>query len=55
NPVPTGYLSGARLSSCLDVIPGNEEMERDDSRDWSSDESPGLSMRVNTHRGQARL
>lgn len=42
----TGYLSDGRLLNCLDVIPGNEEMERDDSRDCSSDVSSGLSMSV---------
>lgn len=32
----------------MDVIPGNEEKDRDDSRDWSSDEASNLSMAANT-------
>lgn len=55
NTLATGYLSGGRLSNCLDVIPGNEEMERDDRRDCSSDVSSGLSMSVNTHHRLAKL
>ena len=51
----TTNLSGGRLSNCLDVIPGNEEMERDDSRDCSSDVSSGLSMSVNTHHRLAKM
>lgn len=34
------------MSLCLDVIPGNEEKERDDNRDWSSDVASNLSMAV---------
>lgn len=51
----TGYLSDGRLFNCLDVIPGNEEMERDDSRDCSSDVSSGLSMSVKTHHRLAKM
>lgn len=50
NTSATGYLSGGRLSNCLAVIPGNEEMERDESRDCSSDVPSDLSMSGNTHR-----
>lgn len=50
-----GYLSGGPLSNCLDVIPGNEEMERDDSRDCRSDVSSGLSMSVKTHHRLAKM
>lgn len=46
-----GYLSSGRLSHCLAVIPGNDEKERDDSRDWSSDVASDLSMAVKTHVG----
>lgn len=44
----TGYLSSGLLSQCLDVIPGKEEKERDDSREWSSDVASNLSMAVKT-------
>lgn len=46
-----GYLSSGRLSHCLAVIPGNDEKERDDSRDWSSDVASELSMAEKTHVG----
>lgn len=44
----TGYLSGGLLSHCLDVIPGKEEKDKDDNRDWSSDVASNLSMAVMT-------
>lgn len=51
NPQP-GYLSRGSLSDCLDVIPGKDEKERDDSREWSSDDaSAALSMAAKTHLG----
>lgn len=46
-----GYLSSGRLSHCLAVIPGNDEKEREDSRDWSSDVASEFSMAVKTHVG----
>ena len=34
------------MSHCLDVMPGKDEKERDDNRDWSSDVASNLSMAV---------
>lgn len=46
------YLSRGWLSHCLDVMPGKDEKERDDSRDWSSDDaSAAFSMAAKTHLG----
>lgn len=36
------------MSHCLDVIPGKDEKDRDDSRDWSSDVASNLSMAIKT-------
>lgn len=44
----TGYLPGGSLSHCLDVTPGKDEKDKDDSRDWSSDVASNLSMAVIT-------
>lgn len=41
-------LSSGLSSHWLDVTPGNDEKESDDSRDWSSDVASNLSMAVKT-------